>query len=726
MKPKSLSLAFVFGSAVSLLALNVKADGTVFCNNYDSGYGIWLVANGATNPAPAGTMVQVLGGPDANHLSAVTNTLGIDGYTITSSDVNAMGSGTGSYFDYSFGPVAGVTASNNAVLQVVAWHGNDVGASAQWTQATGSDPAPSGSPPPVPTPTKLNLPGPVYIFANGSRPSGGGGPPIGGGAGPLGGSGPLGPLGGGSGSSCELWLEATTNSNGVLLTLHNTKSGNAYQVSGNTNLWQVNWFPVTNFVANANLSQVVIPLNYGPDLFLRASTTNLLSVVFDGLSEADTRQTPPDCMGAVGPNHYVELLNKGIAVYDKCGNLIVKTNADKFFGTGIGSVSAVDPRILFDAQSNRWVASAIDLASSNVVLAVSRTSDPSDLIGGWTNRWLSVHQAGLGTDFTTMGLDGNGVYVTVLHYDPSVNPGTNAGHTLVGIKKPEIYQGAFVTNTLQVSGVVNGDPIWTLQPAVNFDSVATNGPAWFVTKGAPSLSPYQGGKLYFRRLQWTGNSATWADTNWLEITNTGSNYRNYYDLDGTNGNAFATSGLYAPEEGGPAISLYGVGSRFGAVVIRNRLLWTCQAVGLTGTSGVFTNNNDLAGMTVDRSGVQWFKGQISADDSAATLAGHGRVFDASSATNALWYHFPSLAVNGAANMVSAFSGSGVSNYLSAYYTYRLANGTMPSAPLLLRASTTAYDFFKWGDYSATTLGPTDDRSFWTVQEYAGPTGKDYA
>jgi len=27
---------------------------------------------------------------------------------------------------------------------------------------------------------------------------------------------------------------------------------------------------------------------------------------------------------------------------------------------------------------------------------------------------------------------------------------------------------------------------------------------------------------------------------------------------------------------------------------------------------------------------------------------------------------------------------------------------------------------QWGDYSATTLDPTDDWSFWTVQEYAKP------
>ena len=507
-------------------------------------------------------MVQVLGGPDANHLSAVTNTAGADGYTISAGDINALGSGTGSFFDFGFGPVSGVTANSNAVLQVVAWYGTAIGASALWTQSTGSDPAPSGSPPPVPTPASLNLPGPIYIFTSGSGPSV---PPAPRTPGPAG-TDPEGPQGVPSGANygCELWLEAGVSNSVVLLTLHNTKAGEAYQIWSRTNLWQTDWtHEITNVLATSNLTRTNIALGHRANLFLRASGTNLISVVFDGLSEADTRLATPDCMGAVGPNHYVELINKGIAVYDKCGNLVVKTNSDNFFAIGTNSLSMVDPRILYDRQSDRWVACAIDLNSSNVILSVSRTSDPSDLAGGWTNRWLSVHQPGLGTDFTTMGLDANGIYVTVLHYDPSVSPGTNAGHTVVAVKKPEIYQDVFETNTLSVNGVVNGDPIWTLQPTVNFDSVPASAPAWFLTKGAPALGPtYQGGRLYFRRLQWTNGTAGWAG-DWLEVTNTGANYRDYYDLDGTNGIAFATSGLYAPDEGGTNISLYGVGSRLG-------------------------------------------------------------------------------------------------------------------------------------------------------------------
>ena len=41
----------------------------------------------------------------------------------------------------------------------------------------------------------------------------------------------------------------------------------------------------------------------------------------------------------------------------------------------------------------------------------------------------------------------------------------------------------------------------------------------------------------------------------------------------------------------------------------------------------------------------------------------------------------------------------------------------------IRGGTTSFTAIgRWGDYSATMLDPTDDWSFWTVQEYADPAG----
>jgi len=57
------------------------------------------------------------------------------------------------------------------------------------------------------------------------------------------------------------------------------------------------------------------------------------------------------------------------------------------------------------------------------------------------------------SDFDTLGLDGNGLYLSVLH-TPTNSPSTNAGHSVVAIKKPDIYLGtnifAFPTNNLDL------------------------------------------------------------------------------------------------------------------------------------------------------------------------------------------------------------------------------------------------------------------------------------
>ena len=357
-------------------------------------------------------MVQVLGGPDANHLSAVTNTVGVDGSTISSGDVNALGSGTGSFFDFGLGPVAGVTAKSNAVLQFVAWYGTAIGASALWTQATGSDPAPSGSPPPLPTPAILNLPGPMYIFVSGSRPSL---PPVPTTPGPAG-AGSQGPLGG-AGSGCGLSLAAkTTSSNAILLTLFHNRPGQTHQIWSLTNLWLANWVLESSLVAVGDSAQTNIAMGQRPDLFLRAGEFRDYqpNLVFKGLTHYSNNVTLvpsyiPDTMGAVGPNHFVELLNGFIAVYDKSGNLISQAYTTNFFAvTNAGtpyptSDLMLNPRILYDQQSQRWIACAIDGGnnpSQQAILAVSNGDNLTNLVTGWTKYLVPVQRTNLLTDFT--------------------------------------------------------------------------------------------------------------------------------------------------------------------------------------------------------------------------------------------------------------------------------------------------------------------------------------
>jgi len=107
--------------------------------------------------------------------------------------------------------------------------------------------------------------------------------------------------------------------------------------------------------------------------------------------------------------------------------------------------------------------------------------------------------------------------------------------------------------------------------------------------------------------------------------------------------------------------------------------------------------------------------QISPDNASLSLADHSRIFDSSPSDNPWYYYFPSIMVNRAGEMVAGFSGSTATNYMSALYSWRLSNG-VNNTPTVYQAGTYLTSS-RAGDYSATTLDPTDDCTFWTVQQY---------
>jgi hypothetical protein len=138
--------------------------GTVFLNNYDGGAGNYLGFAGA--PAPAGTIVEVLGGPNLSALTPIASTRpgNPTTYTITIADMNANGPGTGSFFDYGFGEVNGVAPAASATLVARAWLGAPtydaatVRGTATWTQTIGT-----AITPPLPAPATLRFPGLVMV-----------------------------------------------------------------------------------------------------------------------------------------------------------------------------------------------------------------------------------------------------------------------------------------------------------------------------------------------------------------------------------------------------------------------------------------------------------------------------------------------------------------------------------------------------------------------------------
>lgn len=110
---------------------------------------------------------------------------------------------------------------------------------------------------------------------------------------------------------------------------------------------------------------------------------------FEGLSNQDNanvvgfRVNPPDPVGDVGPNHYVEMTNLAVAVYDKLGNKLMGPIAigdiwNDFAVADCGEDWG-DPIVVYDQLVDRWILSQFTAQGPEYFscVAVSQTGDPT-------------------------------------------------------------------------------------------------------------------------------------------------------------------------------------------------------------------------------------------------------------------------------------------------------------------------------------------------------------
>lgn len=390
---------------------------------------------------------------------------------------------------------------------------------------------------------------------------------------------------------------------------------------------------------------------------LRAGTQPLLTLNFQGVKRGDAGQFsyPPDTCGAIGPTQFVICVNRNIAIYDKATGAQQSNVSITSFLPG----SSGDPRVLFDHYTNRWVVLNDDF-SSRLYLAVSLTSNAS---GSWFKTNFLVTGGSDGTcwpDYPTLGLDAHGIYT---------------GAYMVGCQMSLfcIDKAPLVAPSPSMGTVTafRGLP-WegALQPTMTYG----NPPGEYV------VSTNSNDGIRVRRVNPPLTNPTLVEVGIVPV-------------------AVFSDAPDAPALGGPALDT--VDSRLMNAVYRNGSIWTAHTV--SGGGGA---------------ACRWYQ---LAEGSPFTVAQWGVVGDATR-----WHYFPSIAVNEQGDAVLGCSGSKASEYASCYYAGRLVNdppGQM-SAPALLKAgigpqnNIDGFGRNRWGDYSLTTLDPSDNRTLWTVQEYA--------
>jgi hypothetical protein len=108
---------------------------------------------------------------------------------------------------------------------------------------------------------------------------------------------------------------------------------------------------------------------------------------FEGISF--TGVVPPDTVGDVGPNHYVQMVNVQFAIFDKMGTILAGPLDINTLWSGFGGVCEMenqgDPIVLYDHLADRWLLSQFAFSRDDIgtptppffeCIAISQGPDP--------------------------------------------------------------------------------------------------------------------------------------------------------------------------------------------------------------------------------------------------------------------------------------------------------------------------------------------------------------
>ena len=181
---------------------------------------------------------------------------------------------------------------------------------------------------------------------------------------------------------------------------------------------------------------------------------------------------PPDTVGAVGPNHYIGMMNASrFAIWDKNGgNLVPSTELNTLWLASGGPSDSQctggngDPIVLFDDLADRWLMQEFDLDINYLCIYVSRGPDP--VSDGW---WVYDFQTPRTPDYPQYGVWPDAYYVTTFSGSTIGLHAFDRSEMLSG--NPATFQGftipSLVGSSPRVTRALPADVDGTMPPPAN-------------------------------------------------------------------------------------------------------------------------------------------------------------------------------------------------------------------------------------------------------------------
>ncbi len=444
---------------------------------------------------------------------------------------------------------------------------------------------------------------------------------------------------------------------------------------------------------------------------------------FEGLSNQDNfnilgvRVNPPDPVGAVGPNHYVQMVNLTMAVYDKAGNVLLPATAIgalwNGFKIGDCSLNAGDSIVLYDRYNDRWILSQFTTAETDGsyynCVAVSQTNDPT---GAYYRYAFTTAQNF--PDYPKYGI-WNGTYViTTREFGDTGGYGIGvyaleAGKMLQGKKNPHV-----------VAFFLNGDDPGVL-PLIGdglLPAYADGAKAPKASAPIPLVGTQDDGAGYGATsdaLNVFELSVNWRDTSTasldLKTQLPVASFDSIYPCAPDSRDCLPQPGISNPAQFLDILSS------------RQRPTWRLAYRNFKTYDAMVTNQSVEAAPS--QAGVRWY--EIRRTNGVYSLFQQGTFAPGDGVHR--W--MGSAAMDHKGNMALGYSVvNGTSVFPSVRYTGRKKNDplgqmTLGESTLIGGDGVQTTTNSRWGDYTSLNLDPVDDCTFWYTNEYythAGQTG----
>ena len=425
-------------------------------------------------------------------------------------------------------------------------------------------------------------------------------------------------------------------------------------------------------------------------VFTTPGRVNFEGIPFTGV-------VPPDTVGDVGPNHYIQMVNGGggavVSIFDKTGTLQAGPFVLDSLWTAGGACASgfTDPIVLYDRLADRWLMSEIG-SGNNLCIYISQTADP--IAGGWFNYQLTTPNF---PDYPKYAVWPDAYYI-------STNEPSPAAYAL---QRSQMLLGLAASAQLFTAPDLAGFGFQALTPG------DLDGPT-----APPASSP----GLFIRHRDDEAHNVGSNDPtqDFLEIFE--------FDVDfavPANSTFTGPTSIGISEIDSDLCGLFsffcfpqpGTGTTLDP--LREVVMWRSQYRNF-GTHETLVGNlvTDVDG--TDHGGIRWYE-----------LRNRGagwRLFqEGTFAPDAHHRFMGSIAMDKDGNVALGHSISSSTVFPSIRYVGRLATdplGTLPQGEATIINGTGSQTFStRWGDYSSMNVDPADDCTFWYTNEYTPANGQ---